>query len=188
MPGISKIPENVNKYAIEWAKRICQEPVENAKGMDFSNWNTLYDRVVNESQLIQGFKHFVKYDFRYKPHDIFVHNHPGGTPLSIDDIDTAIFTNIKKIFASTKEGYTAVDLSAIKDSSEKTRKSLELWTINALSDQNVFVENLNRGLIRETISKNSKTKMISEYLTEKLNDFCKWSGAIFENVKWTDLK
>lgn len=188
MLRISRIPENVNKYAIGWAKRICQEPVENIKGMDFTNWNTSYDRIVNESQLIQGFSSHVNYDFRYNPHDVLVHNHPGGTPLSFYDISTAVFAGIKKIFASTKEGYTAVDLSVIQDSSEKTRKSLELWTLDAISDQNMFVKELDKGFIHEIVCKNSKTKMISEYLTEKLNVFCKLSGAIFENVKWTDLK
>lgn len=183
MANISQIPENINKYAIEWARKICTEPIENAKGLDF--WQ---GKITEESDIFSGQKSTVNYDFKFDPKDIFVHNHPQGTPLSIDDINAAVRSKIKKIFASTKDGYTALDLTPIEESPEISRNTMEFWTMDAVENQNNFFTEFQKKVINENISREDGTKIVTEYLLGKINDFCKWTGAIFENIKWSDLK
>lgn len=194
MTGISKIPQNINQYAIQWAKKICNEPIEKGKGMDFVCNDTFCHEVLQESDLIEGTQHHVNYDFRYDPHDIFVHNHPLGTPLSIDDINAAAQAKVKKIFASTKEGYTSLDLTTIEESPEVSRNTMGLWAMDANQEADILVSQLNQEMatkkdpLEQFFAVLNSQKRLNDFLTEKLSQFANFTGAIFENVKWDDLK
>lgn len=195
MPGISKIPENINKYALEWARKICKEPVENGIGFDFIGGNTFFDRVLQESPVYKGTEHhLVNFDFRGEPHDIFVHNHPLGSPLSMEDVFIAVNKKVKKIFASTQCGFTSLDFTPITESAEMSRNTMEIWADQAVRDSHKYKEELDNVT---SIEKNPKEKIwvsiennikLQEYLNEKLKEFAKFSGAIFENLWWSELK
>lgn len=188
MIGISRISKNVNDYAIEWGRKICLEPIENAKGMN-TNYGDIFNEIVQESNLIQGTRSSIDPSyFKYQPHDIFVHNHPEGTPLNINDLDAAVRMNMKKIFAFTKDGFTSIDLTAAENSPRVSRNTMGLWTMEAINYQNCFVQDLQKRAWDENITREDGQQIISKFLLEKINDFCKWSGAIFENLKWSDLK
>lgn len=184
MIRISKIPENINRYAIECARKICNEPVENGKGIDFN-----LDKIFSESDLFKGEKDHLFYDFGDNPKDIFVHNHPRNVPLSFNDINTAVEKGIKKIFASTKDSFTSMDFTTINESISKN--DIGLWIIDAdkkslnvvkESNSKINGSNFDLGITLFNILK------FREYLNGKLQEFAKFSGAIFENVKWSDFK
>lgn len=188
MPGISRIPENINQYAIQWAKKICHEPIENGKGLDFHR-----GRIIQESRVCIGSSNSLNnYDFRYEPKDIFVHNHPYGSPLSLYDVSTAAFLKMKKIFASAKHGYTAMDFTTAYD--HITSEDMDNWAIKANKECMDFIRDLDRTVDLEQDS--GKRIMVAElnnikiadYLRTKLQQFAEYSGATFENVKWTDFK
>lgn len=188
MTSVSKIPENINKYAIQWARNICTEPIENGKGIDFFS-----KKIIKESELYKGtIDSLYNYDFRYEPKDIFIHNHPHGTPLSINDISAAAYCRIKKIFASTQNGYTAVDLTTIDKSI--TSKDIEIWATNSIGKCTNFIKELDCLV---DLAKNSEDKIsiastnnmkICNYLRNKLQEFAKFTGAIFEDIKWQDTE
>lgn len=195
MPGISKVPEKINKYALEWARKISKEPIDNGIGFDFIGGDTFFDRVLQESPVYKGTEHNLNnFDFRREPHDIFVHNHPLGGPLSMEDVFVAANKKVKKIFASTQSGFTSLDFTPIVESPEISRNTMEQWAYQASRDSHKYKEELDDIVLME---KNPKKRIwvsiennikLQEYLNEKLKEFAKFSGAIFENLWWAELK
>lgn len=185
MPTVSQIPEFVNRYAVECAYKICDAPIEYAKGIAYKN-----DRIVKESKFIPGTNKGVTYDSINGPKDIFVHNHPNqplepDSPLNFTDIRMAICAGTKKIFASTNEGFTAVDFTTANQSP----KSIYRWAYDADNETDELMKELDSKSLKsdfdfEIISNN--LAQFHDFLITKLNAFANFSGAIFENVKWKD--
>lgn len=195
MPGISKIPDNINKYAIEWARRICKEPIENGIGFDFMCRDTFLDRVLQESPVYKGTEHKLgNFDFEREPHDIFIHNHPVDLPLSLDDVFVAVEKKIKKIFASTNFGFTSLDFTPIIECKEVSRNTMEQWAYHKSREANKYVDELNHISEMEQNPKEKPWVIMGnhikcyDYLTSMLEEFANFSGAIFEKVDWWELK
>lgn len=186
MPSVSKIPKNINQYAIKYARKICQAPIEYGMGIDFN-----IDKITRVSDVVEGTVGNVKYDFEYSPKDIFIHNHPANGNLSLQDIYTAVFNGTKKIFASTKIGFTAMDLTKTK----KLRSKAEIlnWLEVAIIERDITQKTLEiEHNMLPIQDKNNRVKEYNEkFLTfqyEQLKKFAKFSGATFSNVKWSDYK
>lgn len=171
MPSLSKIPQSVNKYAIECAYKIRNKKVEFAKGIDFN-----IDKITAESKFIKGKKTAVKYNFATKPKDVFIHNHPsaivGADELSFNDIGAAIKSDVKKIFASTPEGYTSLDLTTVKKNIPKERMLQWILGIKVAWE------------IKQLLPRSVEEKKIMHY--NNIKKFAKFSGATFSDVKWSD--
>lgn len=187
IPGTSKIPSNVNSYALQWGRRICAKPVENIVGMDYICRgvydDVVHNKVISESPLFVGSVDTARYDFKRYPHDIIVHNHPKMTPLSLDDVDAAVYYQIDEIVASTKAGYTSLDTTTIKDFRE-ARPEILLMTQRAIHEQNNFVDSFYSHKLKESTVQNYDLKIITEFLLDKISDFCNVTGAIFKRGKW----
>lgn len=168
MPKVSKIPKEINKYAIKCGRKICNEPIEWAKGIDFR-----FGKITKESEFIDGIEDTVWYDFSKNPKDIFIHNHPSGGSLSLEDILKAVNNNIRKIFAFSSLGFTSIDLNTIKQSVSKEK--IIYWILNAKQRFNV-----NRVLLSDNIPN------LKKIIYEEQKDFARFSGATFSDVKWSD--
>lgn len=188
MPSISKIPQHINQYATRLALEINNEPVENA--MTIGDYN----KYIRLSDPIKGAIGWTVVDvFDKSRKDIIVHNHPNGVVLSMQDVITAIAYDIKKIFASTNAGFTALDLTTTKKSisknellarSVKANEEMEIFA-NKLFVQQSIKPDINFYDIDQKIIKKMDDALDKEgYL--KLKEFAKWSGAIFSDVKWSD--
>lgn len=182
MPGISKIPENINKYAINWARKICREPIEFTKSVNYSNGKVLNDNF----NLIKGNSTQCLINVKSNHPDILIHNHPNNTMLDFQDICTAIKAHAKKILASGVNGFTAMDFTT----ASKSDLEMLSWAHKANQETQKFV--------KEMIKKVKATKTgfsayvegyinTQEYLSKKLKEFADFSKATFENVEWTDL-
>lgn len=182
MPSVSKIPQNINKYAIKCAKKICNEKLEIAKGIDIN-----FDKTIrSESDYISGRVDGNDYEIRFNPKDVFVHNHPGGTELSYDDISTAIKNDVKKIFASTGQGYTSIDFTTVKKSVSKN--DMYTWLFYAQSAAKKFIDELAPKPNDDMMTMFKKCLQRNEYFNNKLKEFAKLTGATFSDVKWSDYK
>lgn len=185
MPTVSQIPEFVNRYAIDCAYKICDAPKEYAKGIAYKD-----NKIVRESKFISGTSKGVTYDYISGPKDIFVHNHPNqplepDSPLNFTDIRMAICAGTKKIFASTNNGFTAIDLTT----AEQSPKSLYSWAYDADVETDELIKELDAKSLKsdfdfEIVSNN--LAQLNTFLRTKLTAFANFSGAIFENVKWKD--
>lgn len=175
MPTISQIPEFVNRYAIDCAYQIRAASIEYGKGLDYSG-----NKIVRESELVQGKLSSLYYDFNNGPKDIFVHNHPKGASLNFTDIALAMQKKVKKIYASTKEGFTAMDFTTMDKSIDIGY--LNLWAIAAKGDSQKYLDKS----MKEIREANSIFVPFKDFLSRKLEQFVKISGATFEKVKWED--
>lgn len=187
MPKVSKISDFVNKYATEWAYEISYKPIEYGKGINYRG-----DKIIRESELMPGRINGIDYPLAC-PKDIFVHNHVGSgpfySPLNFKDIDMALKIGVKKIFASTIEDFSAMDFTTVPKSLSKN--SLRIWVDSANKETDDLMKKLNFDKMNELedifeIMRNNPK--LNSYLIEKLKDFAKFSGAIFENIKWIDYK
>lgn len=186
MPSVSKIPKNVNQYAIKYARKICQAPIEYGMGIDFN-----VDKITRISDVVEGTAKYVKYDHKYSPKDIFIHNHPAGSSISLEDIYISMHNGTKKIFASTKIGFTAIDLTKLKKSLSKDE--MLNWLKIAIIERNIKKTRLEQEYNRIPIqNRNNNFKeyndMFSTFHDELLKKFAKYSGATFSKVKWSDYK
>lgn len=179
--GVSKIPENINKYAIEWAHKISDKPIECAKGIDFGA-----GKVLAESGIVRGSENQVDYNFSRLPKDIYIHNHPANTPLNPLDIDVAIRRNVKKIIASTSDGFCSIDFTTINKHISKSE--MEHWNDNATKETLKTFEELNEKAKKPNANILELTMTLTKCIKQKLEEFAKFSGAIFEDVKWQDLE
>lgn len=177
---VSKIPADINNYAIQWAHKIARQPIEYAKGINFNA-----EKILQESDLIKGSENSVKYNFLNQPKDIYIHNHPGNTPLNPVDIDVAIRRNIKKMFAATTEGFCAIDFTTVKKGVSKSQ--LQKWNESATKESIKTFEKLNKKAMEKNANITELTKILSDYLKSILSEFADFSGAIFEDVKWNEL-
>lgn len=191
MPSVSKIPQNVNRYAIKCAYEIRNKSVvEYGKGIDF-----YLDKIKTESLFIEGAVDKIKYPFDDNaPKDLFVHNHPKQTKLNLGDLFVAVVRGIKKVYASNKKGYTSVDFTTVKKSVSMDR--MYNWLLEEKTDQkmmfNKLAEKFNSNLIYKFIPKSIKDFIIysiyNSHNYKKVKEFAKFSGATFSDVKWGDYK
>jgi hypothetical protein len=169
MASISKIPSNVNRYAIKCCYEIRNKPFEYLKGLNFANGN-----VTTKSKYIKGTTCNVTYNFSKNPKAIILHNHPfslgSSEVISLMDLYSIIFFDTKKIFASSPEGFTSMDLTTVK----KTKTEMLIWLYNKI---------INWQDIKKNIYSTRKKKKI---YYNQIKEFADFSGAIFSDVKWSD--
>ena len=181
MPSVSKIPQNINKYAIKCAHEIKNKEVEFAKGINFE-----HGKITSKSELVEGLRSTVSYDFAQSPKDVFVHNHPIFTntikELSHDDIATALKNGVQKIIAATKYGFTAIDFST---ASKKISKE-QMYEWIRLRQALFQVKKMELG--ENKLLGDLAPKMLEKIHYQTLKDFAKYSGATFSDVKWADYK
>lgn len=171
MPSVSKIPQNINKYAIKCAYAIRNKKVEFAKGIDFK-----LDKITHQTDFRMGEAQEIPkevYDLELDPKDIFIHNHPQipntCRELSLQDIALTVHRDVKKILASTSEGYTSMDMTTVKKS---------------LSKQEMLNWILARAEVL-TIAKHMGNNYIPKHY-KTIRAFAKFTGATFSEVKWSD--
>jgi len=176
MSKLSGIPQAANKYATKCAYVIRNKEFEVAKGINFR-----YSKVSAESEFIEGLSSGIPYNPATHPSNLFVHNHPLGSDLSIMDIFLAIHTGIKKIFASTKQGFTAMDLTTAKKNISK--KDMRDWILEA---HERFRETTKTKWY-ETLTQEELERQQS-IIHQTLKEFAKFSGATMSDVKWSDYR
>jgi len=173
MPSISKIPLDIHRYATKCAFDIRNKKVEYAQGINFID-----NQVVKKSRQKKGKLTTVKYNFKTKPKNVFWHNHVKSPDnfreLSHNDILVAIREDIKKIIASTEDGYTSIDFTTVKK--DVTKQQMIEWMFCKRAIFNV--EKL-FAVAKENLEK-------IHY--NNLKDFAKFSGATFSDVKWSDYE
>jgi len=184
--NISQIPESINRYAVDWAYKIRDRSVECAKGFDIKD-----GKVFDESDLMIGLQNSINYDFKYDPKDIIVHDHPGiiSAPLSFQDIYVSVNNGVKKIFASTPEGYTSMDFTTRENIVSK--KSIVEWLKNAITEQKCLQSELRseyRDFNASSLQSEKMGLILREFLIRKMDDFSRLTGSTFEKIKWNDLK
>jgi len=171
LPSLSKIPQDINKYAIKCARKICNEKIEFAKGIDFK-----LDKITNQTDFRMGAEKEIPkevYNLELDPKDVFIHNHPpvpnSCRELSLQDVTLTVYRDIKKIFASTPEGYTSIDMTTVKKSLSKQEM------LNWIFAQAEVL----------TIEKHIGENYILEHY-KTIRAFAKFTGATFSEVKWND--
>ncbi len=171
MPSVSKIPQNINKYVIKEAYKIKNKKVEYGKGFDFE-----LNIIKAKSKWVVGNNKSNNYDFEINPKDLFLHNHPvsfnTAYELSLGDIGTAVLYDVKKIFASHKDGYTSLDMTTVKKNISK--KQMFNWVIG----RKTIWE------IDSLLPKSLEEKKKMHY--NDIKKFAKFSGATFSDFKWSD--
>ena len=189
MPSVSKIPKNVNKYVTKCAFKIKNEALEHGKGVSFFN-----GKISGESKIFIGTEYGVSFDNVNNPNDIFIHNHPSGAVLSNSDLFAAVSTDVKKVFASTPSGFTAMDLTTVKKSISK--KEMLDCIRNEKEELGKFAKTLLEPYIKQFITIEKIPKEIYDnlnnkfgiILNDKIKEFAKMTGATFSDVKWSDYK
>lgn len=195
MPSVSKIHINIHRYATKCAFELRNKEIEFIKGIDFVG-----NKVAKESQLFEGTSERVFYNCKKNPKDLLVHNHPGvcetEEELSIADLYTSVTGGVKKIYASNKNGFFAMDFTTAKKSI--TKKMMKKWLKNAMNeyDKELNKISVNRGFFDRLFKKDYKIELTFEALekireldnlpAKQIRDFAKFSGATLSEVKWSD--
>lgn len=194
MPSVSKIPQNINKYAIECGYKIRNMPLEHAKGINFD-----MNKITSQSDLITGNWNSVNYPFHNLPKDIIIHSHPENFTFSCEDILTAIRCGVKKMFAFDKDGYFAMDFTTVKKNISKTDQLC--FILNADEQSDFLMDQRKKAIPRKHASTKNKKMTVSKLMKiislknqweetykNNIKEFAKFSGATFSDVKWNDYE
>jgi hypothetical protein len=123
--------------------------------------------------------------------DCFVHNHPSsiidgqkivGGYVNIDDFFASIQNGIKKVFASTEDGFTSMDFSRSTVSKEKALKILAEHKKKFTENYSKIILSYNEGSLNIKEVKNLYDKLIDN-MNIKL---AKETGWIYSKVNWVD--
>ncbi len=173
----SKIPKHANQYALNLAFEIRNKPVEFAKGFNYSS-----DKITLQSDFIKGKLTSVHYDYNNLPSNIFIHNHPNGTLIGIQDLILAAKNGVKKVIASHKKGYSCFDLTTIKQN--KSSGDIIDYLINIDNE----LKQVKEILIEKVANPQNREQMFFKYKLDKLISFAKETGATFSQVQWSDFR
>jgi len=196
MPSASKIPQNINKYAVQQLFRIRNKFVENLALIDFEPINK---SITRDSDFIAFERDEIKGAHLLNPKDLALHNHPSGYYIpSIEDIKAALTFGLKKLYTASSSGFSSIDFTTAKKSLSAD-DMLELVTKKEYEFENqwnnyMLKNSLKRGLKRILFKpvpdrltwESENCNKYQSMFKNKIIEFSKITGTTLSDVKWSD--